>query len=239
MLGYNFANRTNRSPMPMQDNSPPPVIDDAELLERWRSGDKRAGHVLFRRYYDDVQRFFMNKVSSGVADLVQDTFAACVAGRERIKDNSKFRSYLFCIAHRVLYDLFRKQYQEGIEESADSIDNHDDIDWEHVASAELSPGPNTVVVQREEQRVLLEGLRRIPIPDQVVLELHYWEQLSMTDIAEVMKCPRNTVKGRVRRARDRLKRVIEKLAHSPELLSSTLTRLDDWAMQIRQKQNHA
>ena len=207
----------------MPENAPIPQ-NDAELLERWRSGDNSAGQVLFRRHYDDVQRFFMNKVSTGVADLVQETFAACVAGRDRIQEGGKFRSYLFGTAYNVLCSLFRRQYKGG-----------DRLDLDSALSDELSPGPNTVLVQREEQRILLKGLRRIPILDQVVLELHYWEQLSLAEIAEVMRCPRNTVKGRVRRARDRLKQVIEELAHSPELVTSTISCLDEWAARIRQE----
>ena len=211
--------RDNRRSMSNQPNT---ELDDGELLKRWRAGDTSAGQQLFERYYDDIQRFFMNKVSAGVKDLVQETFTACAAGYERVQDSSRFRSYLFGIAYNVLRDGFRKQYRRG-----------EEVDLDRVASAELSPGPSTVLFQREEQRLLLEGLRRVPIADQVVLELHYWEQLTLAELAKVMDCPRNTVKGRVRRARERLKGAIEDLAHSPEVLDSTLTHLDDWAAEIR------
>ena len=49
--------------------------------------------MLFERYYQAIERFFVNKVSVEVGDLVQQTFIACVEGRERIRDGCKFRSY--------------------------------------------------------------------------------------------------------------------------------------------------
>src|SRR5262249_7225174 len=63
---------------------------DGELLERWRAGDTRSGEALFERYYDMVERFFLNKVAGSVKDLVQETFMRCVESRERIKDNDRF-----------------------------------------------------------------------------------------------------------------------------------------------------
>ena len=53
---------------------------DAQLVARWRQGDKSAGEALFERYYDGVARFFYNKVGERSADLIQKTFLACVAG---------------------------------------------------------------------------------------------------------------------------------------------------------------
>jgi len=59
---------------------------DAELLERWRSGDRDSGEALFERYYDTVERFFLNKIGDAISDLVQETFIRCVESRDRILD---------------------------------------------------------------------------------------------------------------------------------------------------------
>src|ERR1041384_8361823 len=75
---------------------------DGELLELWRGGDSASGEALFERYYDMVERFFLNKVNHAVPDLVQETFTRCVASRERIRDNEQFRLYMFGIAYNVL-----------------------------------------------------------------------------------------------------------------------------------------
>lgn len=195
---------------------------DVELLERWRGGHSASGEVLFERYYDSVERFFLNKVSNGVQDLVQETFARCVAGRERIV--SQFRLYMFGIAYRVLNSHIRERYRKG-----------QPVDVEEVSIHDLQPGPGvfTLAAQRREHRLLLEALRRIPMGDQFVLELHYWESLTTDEIAEMLEIPVGTARGRLQRARDKLAGVMHRLTEARQGLASTLSHLDDWAQACR------
>jgi RNA polymerase sigma-70 factor (ECF subfamily) len=197
---------------------------DGALLERWRAGDTASGEALFERYYDMVERFFLNKVSSNVQDLVQETFIRCVESRDRIRDNDRFRVYMFGIAYNVLSGHLRERYRgdRAIDFNEDSV--HD-----------LAPGPGSVVAQRREHRLLIEALRNIPVDDQVLLELHYWEQLTTHQMAEVLGIPVGTARGQLQRARSKLEEVMQRLAESPQDLSSTLARLDDWAAECRQR----
>jgi RNA polymerase sigma-70 factor (ECF subfamily) len=197
---------------------------DGELLERWRSGDPISGEALFERYYDMVERFFLNKVASGVQDLVQETFMRCVESRERIRDNDRFRMYMFGIAYNVLTAHVRERYR-----------NDRAIDLSEVSLCDIAPGPSSLVARRREHRLLIEALRSIPVDDQVVLELHYWEQLTTAEMAEVIGLPIGTVRGRLQRARSRLEAAMQRLAESPADLESTLARLDDWAAECRER----
>jgi len=197
---------------------------DGVLLERWRGGDTASGEALFERYYDMVERFFLNKVASGVQDLVQETFIRCVESRDRIRDDDRFRVYMFGIAYNVLSAHLRERYRgkRAIDFNEDSV--HD-----------LAPGPGSVMAQRREHRLLIEALRNIPVDDQVLLELHYWEQLTTNQMAEVLAIPIGTARGRLQRARDRLEAAMQRLAESPQDLASTLARLDDWAAECRER----
>jgi RNA polymerase sigma-70 factor, ECF subfamily len=197
------------------------VPTDSELLERWRRGDPPAGEALFERYYDMVERF-LNKVSNAVKDLVQETFLRCVAGRERIRDNGEFRLYMFGIAYNVLRTYLRDRYRVGQECNIDNTSIRD-----------LMPGPGTLVAERREHRLLLEALRDIPVDDQVVLELHYWENLTTDEIAASLEIPVGTARGRLQRARAKLSEAMTRLAESPQELTSTVERLDDWAKECR------
>ena len=195
---------------------------DGTLLERWRAGDTASGEALFERYYDMVERFFLNKVASGVQDLVQETFIRCVESRDRIRDDDRFRVYMFGVAYNVLSGHLRERYRgnRAVDFNEDSV--HD-----------LSPGPGSVIAERREQRLLIESLRNIPVDDQVLLELHYWEQLTTHQIAEVLGIPVGTARGRLQRARTKLEEVMARLAESPQDLTSTLSRLEDWAAECR------
>src|ERR1043165_8387141 len=162
-----------------------------------------------------VERFFLNKVSQGVQDLVQETFPRCVASRERIRDNEQFRLYMFGIAYNVLKAHLRDRYRRG-----------EQLDVAETSMCDLDPGPGTLAVQRREHRVLLEALRNIAVDDQVMLELHYWEDLTTDQIA--------TALGRLQRARARLAEVMHRLIASPLELATTAARLEDWAKDCRQ-----
>ena len=197
---------------------------DGELLERWRSGDAVSGETLFERYYDMVERFFLNKVAGGVQDLVQETFMRCVEGRERIRDHDRFRTYMFAIAYNVLTAYLRERYRSDRA-----------IDLSEISMCDVAPGPGSLIARQREHRLLIEALRAIPIDDQVILELHYWEQLTTHEMAEVIGVPLGTARGRLQRARAKLEEAMQRLAESPEHLVSTLARLDDWAAECRER----
>lgn len=197
------------------------VVSDGELLERWRAGDAASGEALFERYYDMIDRFFLNKVGDAVPDLVQETFTRCVKNHDRIRDN-QFRLYVFGIAYHVLKAHLRERYRGNALFDASAASVYD-----------VAPGPATLVVRRREHRLLLEALRQIPIDDQVILELHYWDNLTTDDIAEALAIPVGTARGRLQRARDRLGEVMHRLTASPAALTTTMAQLEDWARDCR------
>lgn len=195
---------------------------DRELLEAWRDGDRRSGEVLFERYYGAVERFFANKLGTDPLDLIQETFMGCVAGRGRMRDDQSFRSYLFGVAHNQLKKHYERQriHGERFEPAMQS-------------SADLSPGPGTMVAKGSEQRLLLEALRRIPVRFQVVLELYYWEELTSAEIATALELPHGTVRTRLRRARQLLDEAIAQCAADPRVREATRTGLMGWVAEIR------
>lgn len=192
---------------------------DAELVARWRAGEREACAELFALHYEGVARFFRNKAPSHADDLIQRSFLRCFEGIERLRDPAAFRSFLFALAYNVLREHLRERAREPLElESRRAID--------------LDPSPSTLVAAREQQRLLLAGLRRIPLAHQIVLELHYWERMRAADIAEVLDEPLGTIKTRLRRAKQLLEQALAELARTPELLTGSLAELERWAAQI-------
>ncbi|MBK8239403.1 MAG: sigma-70 family RNA polymerase sigma factor [Deltaproteobacteria bacterium] len=167
-------------------------MDDVGLLERWRAGDLAAGEALFEAHFDRVVRFFRNKLSEGTDDLVQRTFLACVEGRDRLRADASFRSYLFGVAHNLLRKHFAGVAAEPVDFTARSV-------------FDLQPSPSTVVAKGRAQQLLLEALRRIPLEYQSALELHYWEDLTAAEIADILEVPLGTAKTRLRRGRELLR----------------------------------
>lgn len=190
-------------------------MDDYELLERWRAGDKLSEGILFKRYFEVLHRFFANKVSGEFDDLIQQTMEAVVKCRDRFENRSTFRTYVLSIARYQLYEYVRTKTR-----SSSALDD------ESVTAFDISPSPSTLVAERRQQTLLLEALRRIPLKFQVALELHYWEDLSGPELAEVLEVPVNTAYSRVRKARSLLKKQLHLLSAYESSRSSTAWEAD-------------
>ena len=198
------------------------MASEAELIAAWRQGEREAGRVLFERYYKVLERFFANKIGSDPLDIIQETFLACVAGRDRLRSDQSFRSYLFSIAHNLLKRHYAREQR-----------SEKTLDLSTLSSIDLSPGPSTMIGRCDEQRILLHALRRIPVESQIVLELTYWEGMTSQEIAEALEVPSGTVRTRLRRARALLDQALEKVTNDPELLEATRSGLEGWLTQIR------
>jgi RNA polymerase sigma factor (sigma-70 family) len=199
------------------------TMDDGALLHAWREGDRAAGEELFERHYATVERFFRNKVAEP-NELIQQTFVACVEAKTRFRGDSKFRTFLLGIAINVLRTHYRQvKRQRGLS----------DLDERSVV--DLGQTPSRILHVRDEERLLLEALRRLPLELQLVLELRYWDELKHEELAELLEVPRSTINTRLRRGRELLEHNLQELAASPQLLHSTVTRLDDWVEQQRQR----
>ena len=94
-------------------------------------------------------------------------FLACVDGKDRFRQLASFRTYLFSIARNHLFMHFRKR---GRQERV--------MEFDTLSVADLGASPGTIAVQRDEQKLLLKALRRIPVDFQLAVELYYWEGMS-------------------------------------------------------------
>ncbi len=193
--------------------------NDAELFDAWCGGDQRSGAELFDRHFPAVSRFFRNKVTDDFEDLVQQTFTACVESREKFRRDSSFRTFLFAIANNVLRNYFRSR-------------RRDRLDLTEVTAYDLAPGPATMMGEAREQKLLLEALRRIPVEHQIILELYYWERLRAKEIGEVVGESEHTIRNRLRRGKELLRRTMEELAANHHELESTWDGLERWAKGI-------
>lgn len=199
------------------------TLDDQTLVEAWQRGDKQAGEQLFDRYFASISRFFRNKLPDQAEDLIQQTFAALLEGRDRLQVSSRFRAYLFGIAHNILRAQLR------------TLGRGQTIDPLESSLAELAPSPSVLVGERAEQQLLARALRKLPIEHQVALELHYWEGLNAAEIAEILAVPHSTMRSRLGRARVLLELAITELATMPELRRGTLDGLDTWVQSVRKQ----
>lgn len=197
------------------------TFDEQALLTAWQGGDERAGRRLVEHHYESVARFFATKDRAHAADMIQQTLVKLVEAKARIPAGASVRAYALGIARHVLYDHLRALYRGG------------QVDFEARSVADLQPTPSSVVAREQQTKLLLLGLRQIPIECQVLVELYYWEDLTAREIAEVLGVPEGTVRTRLRRAKQLLEQALAQVAESRAVLESTLADLDGWALKVR------
>jgi RNA polymerase sigma-70 factor (ECF subfamily) len=174
---------------------------DQELLAGWRAGDLAQGDALVTRYWASIARFFRSKIGDDGADLISQTFLACVENVDAIEH---VKAFLFAVARRRLADHLRARAKAP------------ELDLALSSIADLGPGPVTELGARERKELLLAGLSRIPIDDQIALELAYFEGMEGDDIARVLEINANTVRSRLSRARDKLRAALAELGTAGE-----------------------
>lgn len=165
------------------------------------AGDTSAGRTLFSRYFERLHRFFASKIHHGVDDLVQETMLACIEGRPSLRSPEAFKTFLFGVARRRLYKKWRDERRGS-----------NAIDFGLTSVTDLGPSPSGVARHREQQQQVMEAMRRIPVELQIALELFYWEDMSATEVAEILELPEGTVRSRLRRARTLLEEQLQRSA---------------------------
>ncbi len=172
--------------------------DDFRLLDEWGAGGEEAGRVLFRRHYAAVFRFLARKVEQDVEEVVQETFLICLQKRASFRRESSFVTFLFSIARLVLHESWRRRRRQG-----------EQLDFEEVSIASLSTSAGTKLAKHEARTRLLWALNQLPLDQQLLLELFYWEQLDGHSIAQVFDVAPTTVRTRLYRAKEALRAKLE------------------------------
>jgi RNA polymerase sigma-70 factor (ECF subfamily) len=174
------------------------MSDDVALLEGWCAGDRAAGEALVSRHYGAVQRFFQTKAGPEADDLAQRTFLRCAEAGARFRGESTVKSFLFGIARNVLLEHIRANVRDG----------KVDPDFGVSSILDLNPRASTLAFRKAEQRRLVQALQQTPVETQIVLELYYWEDLSVDEVARVVEVPPGTVKSRLHRGRELLREAL-------------------------------
>lgn len=161
-------------------------VSDADLLFRWlRDGERRAGNLLFERYFGQIQGYFLNAVGDGESrDLTQETFLRLTKSAARFAGRSTFRTFLFAIAHNVLRDHLRRR-KVDFDPVADTLE---DVEG-------LTPSRAVSAILRHHR--LLACIRALPFESQQLLELYHWHGMTAADCEQILGIKAGTVRRRV------------------------------------------
>jgi RNA polymerase sigma-70 factor (ECF subfamily) len=179
----------------------PEVADTEQLpVPQARAGNPAAWDALFRRFQLPlyVYVFELVRQEQAALDLVQETFIAATKHLGSLRDDGKFGSWLFGIAHQKVIQLWRKR--GGKELLLDEIPDAPD---------ESENQPDEWLIRREQETEFMNLIEQLPPPQRAVLLLHFVEDFSLEEIARLTETQLGTVKSRLHYAKKSLRKLLE------------------------------
>lgn len=134
-------------------------------------------------------------------NLAQETFIKAYLNYDKLKDESKFKSWLFSIARNVVIDFFRKNKNREIAFGNEMVENFIEL----ASSVDF----HSQIENNEITRELGKCIDRLSYQDKTLIKLLYFEGFSYKEISQIMKINQNTLKTRLHRARATLLETIK------------------------------
>ncbi len=184
-----------------------PLLEDAELISRARTGDLAAYEDLVRRYQDVALRTaYLVAPEADAADAAQEAFIKAYAALPRFRHGAPFRPWLLHIVANEGRNRRRSAVRRAsLAERSAVAEPRDTV----AASAE------SVVLAAETRRTLLAALGRLRDEDREVIGARYLLDLSESETAQALDIRPGTVKSRTSRALVRLRAALVELEGGP------------------------
>ena len=178
-------------------------MDEKRAIAAATEGDQEAFRTLVEAYQDRVFGHVLSMVSRRdvAEDLTQEIFVKAFFALPRFKRDSAFFTWIYRIASNHCLDFLRKK--RGIEQPLDApLGDDGAFTLADALPAPLKDRPETGI----ENEAALASLLDLLDPEQkLILVLRELEGHSYEELTALMKCPLNTVKSRLNRAREALK----------------------------------
>lgn len=187
-------------------------MTEQELISKCKSGDRDAFNVLMEKYQKQVFNIAYGMLSDyeDASDAAQEVFIKIYKSIASFKGESSFVTWMYRICSNVCNDILRKRQRRGISVSLDSEDEKDS----NLQIPSEAPTPEETVEMNERQKAVREAINNLPTEYREIIIYSDMQQLSYDEIALILKCPKGTVKSRLNRARNALRK---KLSSKREL----------------------
>lgn len=179
---------------------PATTVDDQTLVTEALAGRGEAFGTLVERYDRAVYHLAYRTLrdSEEARDVAQEAFFKAFRSLRTFRPDAKFSTWIFSIAYHACCDRLgrRKRYSnEELPERADP-----------------GAGPEQQVIAGDEARRLLAAIAQLPEKYRSVITLYHLQGRQYDEIAQVLEIPIGTVKTHLFRAKEQLRRLLNKAA---------------------------
>jgi RNA polymerase sigma-70 factor, ECF subfamily len=179
--------------------------DTARLVEGLHRGDPETLDALIETYQHRLLRYLLSLTGSRpmAQDLFQETWLHVLERGRQYRSQWKFEVWLFSIARHLVIDEVRRKKGNRLQEL---MDPEAGGGFQPIAD---SPSPFDETLAGERGRRVARVLTQIPAVYREVLTLRFQDELGLEEIATIVKAPLSTVKSRLYRGLDALRRLLE------------------------------
>jgi len=179
------------------------IYEDLDLLQMERT---RALEYIMDSYGDEIKRFIYTYVKNNADtdDITQEVFVTVFQKLDTFQGKSTLKSWIYSIAANKCKDHLRSWTYRNRK-----------LREKMIQSKELSEQKNTTPelfsIQQSDSNEMISQILKLPVHYREVIILFYFKEMSTKEIAEVLNIFEGTVRTRLNRAREKLKRMMEHL----------------------------
>lgn len=185
---------------------------DGELVEALKAGSEEAFAEIVARHSAKVFQVAYGLLGNreDAEEVSQDTFLKVFKNIGQFRGDSALSTWIF----RIVTNLSRNKYNWNKRRGAGTTDHpqqEDEANWEppvDMAGQEGSQSPDALLTRQEFERGIIDSMKKLPEGLREVMILRHVDDLSYERVAEVLRCKIGTVKSRLSRGRELLRKMV-------------------------------
>jgi len=179
-------------------------LTDEQLMARAKAGNNAAFEELYHRFARRLKGFFFLQLGGDeelAADATHDVFLRVYEARNRYQEGKSVSTWLFTIA----YNICRNHYRSNAYETQLSAT----LDAEPISEEQIEIQLDAAALDEALAQVLSE----LPPPLHQLFSLHYQEELTIPQVAEIVGIPEGTVKSRLHKTMNIIRKKLKRYEH--------------------------
>ena len=177
--------------------------NDVVLIQRILTGDETAFESLIRKYRKQIHAHAWRKTGDFhiAEDITQDTFLQVYQKLDTLDDPTQFSGWLYVIVNRLCIAWFRKNRIR-----TESLEETDISEIETEAYSQYVAAENAKTNAEAQRDLVQKLLTKLKESDRQIITLHYFQEMTYSEIGSYLGISESSIKSRLHRARQRLKK---------------------------------
>ncbi|MCU0436549.1 MAG: RNA polymerase sigma factor [Raineya sp.] len=188
------------------------MLYSEQLVAEARAGSEQAFNKLADKWYPVIYNFAYKYFDDEdkAMEATQKTFIAVYQNFTSLQDTSKFKSWIYRIAHNTCHNEHKRTKKKNLFSIFRSNDDDEDVQYIPIVDQHAAANPESAYYMQENAEMVQKALSQINPDQKVVVIMKEFEGMKFTEIAETLQISENTAKARLYYGLQALKKILEK-----------------------------